>query len=117
MTGLADNLSVVIPAYNAAAYLSEAVKSVCDQTLPPRRIIIVDDGSTDATPDVAAALQRAGLGPTIEYLRQENGGPGPAMNRGAALVFGKSTRYEGATTEGRTPALGHRTGNTGRDGQ
>lgn len=86
LTGLADNLSVVIPAYNAAAYLAEAVKSVCDQSLPPRRIIIVDDGSTDATPDVAAALQRAGLGPTIEYLRQENGGPGSAMNRGAALV-------------------------------
>lgn len=86
MTDAADNISVVIPAYNAAAYLAEAVRSVCEQTLPPRRIIIVDDGSTDATPDVAADLQRAGLGPEIEYLRQENGGPGSAMNRGAALI-------------------------------
>lgn len=86
MTASADDISVVIPAYNAAAYLAEAVRSVCSQTLPPRRIIIVDDGSTDATPDVAADLRRAGLGPEIDYLRQENGGPGSAMNRGAALI-------------------------------
>lgn len=86
LTDAADNISVVIPAYNAAAYLGEAVRSVCEQTLPPCRIIIVDDGSTDATPDVAADLQRAGLGLEIEYLRQENGGPGSAMNHGAALI-------------------------------
>ena len=80
------DISVVIPAYNAAAYLEEAVRSVCDQTVPPRRIIIVDDGSTDATPDVAGTLQRAALGPDIELIRQENGGPASALNRGAALV-------------------------------
>lgn len=86
MTGQADDISVVIPAYNAAAYLAEAVRSVCNQTVPPRRIIVVDDGSTDATPDVAATLQRAGLGPGIELIRQENGGPAAALNRGAALI-------------------------------
>jgi len=80
------DISVVIPAYNAAAYLEEAVRSVCDQTVPPRRIIVVDDGSTDATPDVADSLQRAALGPGIELIRQENGGPASALNRGAALV-------------------------------
>lgn len=86
LTAHAHDISVVIPAYNAAAYLPEAVRSVCDQTLPPRRIIIVDDGSTDATHDVALALQCAGLGPQIEVIRQENGGPGAALNRGAALI-------------------------------
>jgi glycosyltransferase involved in cell wall biosynthesis len=80
------DISVVIPAYNAAAYLEEAVRSVCDQTVPPRRIIIVDDGSTDATPDVARALQQAQLGPDIELIRQENAGPAKALNRGAALI-------------------------------
>jgi glycosyltransferase involved in cell wall biosynthesis len=82
----ADDISVVIPAYNAAAYLAEAVRSVCDQTLPPKRIIVVDDGSTDATAEVAVALQRSGLGPEIEVILQANGGPAAALNRGAALV-------------------------------
>lgn len=80
------DISVVIPAYNAAAYLEEAVHSVCDQTVPPRRIIIVDDGSTDATAETAYGLQRAGLGPAIDIIRQENGGPAAALNRGAALI-------------------------------
>lgn len=86
MTAPLPDISVVIPAYNAARYLPEAVRSVCDQTVPPRRIIIVDDGSTDATQDVAIALQRSGLAPEIEVIRQENGGPGAALNRGAALI-------------------------------
>ena len=40
-----------------------------------------------------------------------------AKNRGQALVFDEPGRYEGATTQGWAPAFGHRTGNTGRDGQ
>jgi glycosyltransferase involved in cell wall biosynthesis len=81
-----EQISVVIPAYNAAAYLMEAVKSVCAQTVPPRRVIIVDDGSTDATAEVACGLQRAKLGPDIVVLQQPNGGPAAALNRGLALV-------------------------------
>jgi len=79
------DLTVVIPVYNNAAYLAEAVGSVRRQTRPPRRIVVVDDGSTDATPEVAATL-RDGDGAPIEYVRQENAGPAAAINRGASLV-------------------------------
>lgn len=86
MTDPAQTFSVVIPAYNAAAYLAEAVRSVCSQTIPPQRIVIVDDGSTDATAAVAHDLRQAALGPAIEIIQQENAGPAAALNRGAALI-------------------------------
>lgn len=80
------DISVVIPVYNGAAYLAEAVASARAQTLAPRRIIVVDDGSTDATPEIAARLRQDGLTPTVEYVRQANAGPAAALNRGVAMV-------------------------------
>jgi glycosyltransferase involved in cell wall biosynthesis len=79
-------ISVIIPVYNGAAYLAEAVESARAQTLAPRRIVLVDDGSTDATPEVAARLQADGRAPAVEYVRQANGGPAAALNRGVAMV-------------------------------
>ena len=49
-------VSVIIPAFNQAAYLLEAVASAQAQTLPPAQIIVIDDGSTDATPEILADL-------------------------------------------------------------
>lgn len=80
----ASDITVVVPIYNGARYLAEAVESVWRQTSLPGRIILIDDGSTDDTPQVAAALRRAAPLPT-DYLRQENGGPAAALNRGAAM--------------------------------
>ena len=71
----APAIDVVIPAYNAEAYLAAALASVHAQTLAPRSIIVVDDGSRDRTADVAEAG-----GATV--LRQANGGPGAARNTG-----------------------------------
>ena len=56
-------ISVVIPVYNGARYLSECIESVCDQTLPATEIIVVDDGSEDDTPKVAD-----GWGDRIRFL-------------------------------------------------
>lgn len=70
-------ISVVIPAYNAAQYLSEAIESVLSQTHQDFELIVVDDGSTDGTEDV---VQR--YGDRVGYLRQENRGPGAAKNLG-----------------------------------
>lgn len=89
------DLTVVIPAYNNAAYLTEAVESVRRQTRPPRRIVLVDDGSTDNTPEIAAALRADGAMP-LDYVRQDNAGPAAAMNRGAAMVDSELIAFHSA---------------------
>lgn len=78
-----ESVSVVIPVRNGAAYLAEAVTSVRAQTHPVLEIIIVDDGSTDDTPAVIAALEG-----DIRSVRQATGGAGAARNHGASLARG-----------------------------
>jgi glycosyltransferase involved in cell wall biosynthesis len=70
-------VTVVIPAYNQGQYLAEAVRSVLAQTLQPVEIIVVDDGSTDATSEVAATFSDR-----IVYIRQTNQGLAAARNTG-----------------------------------
>lgn len=74
-------LSVVIPAFNAARFIADAVKSVRRQAAHVQEIIIIDDGSTDDTGQVIA-----GLGDDIKYVRQQNAGPSEARNRGIAMA-------------------------------
>lgn len=70
-------VSVIIPAYNCAAYLPTAIESVLAQTFRDREIVVVDDGSTDDTPAVVAPyLSR------IHYIRQANKGLPGARNAG-----------------------------------
>lgn len=71
-------LSVIVPTYNHAQFLGEAVQSVLDQTYQDYEIIIVDDGSTDNTREV---LERF-CDPRIRYVYQENRGLGAARNTG-----------------------------------
>ncbi len=73
--------TVVIPAYNAADTIEEAVISVLTQSVPPTALIVIDDGSTDATADVVDAI----AGP-IRLIRQANAGPGAATSRGMREV-------------------------------
>jgi glycosyltransferase involved in cell wall biosynthesis len=75
-------LSVIIPAFNAAAYVADAVASVQAQGYAPLEMIIVDDGSTDATAQVAQQL------PGVRYLHQDNRGPAAARNAGIAAAQG-----------------------------
>lgn len=78
-----DSVSVVIPAHNAAAFIAEAVASIRAQTRPVEEIVVVDDGSTDATVEVVA-----GLGAGIVCHRQPKSGAAAARNRGADLATG-----------------------------
>ena len=82
--GVSPTISVIIPAYNAGKYLAEAIESVLTQTIPPMEIIVIDDGSTDNTAQVAQQFSDR-----IRYLRQENAGPAAARNAGIAAACGK----------------------------
>jgi len=75
------SLAIIIPAYNAAAYLREAVASALEQDAPDRNVTVVDDGSTDASARIAQSF-----GDAVALIRQENGGVSSARNRGAAAA-------------------------------
>jgi glycosyltransferase involved in cell wall biosynthesis len=76
-------VSVVIPFFESAAYLAEAIESVLGQTYRRHELILVDDGSTDDGPAVA---ERFATRATL--VRQANLGVGPARNAGLALATG-----------------------------
>jgi glycosyltransferase involved in cell wall biosynthesis len=86
----AELTTVVIPVHNGANYLSEAVESVKRQTLGAPRVVIVDDGSTDATSEVAASL------PDVIYVRQQHAGVAAALNHGVRLGSGKFISFVSA---------------------
>src|SRR5207247_11352011 len=69
-------VTVIIGAYNAERYLAEAIDSVLVQTHSNHELIVVDDGSTDSTAEVAE-----GYGPQVRCIRQENGGMAASRNR------------------------------------
>lgn len=70
-------ITVVIPAYNSGKYIARAIDSVFTQTHKPDEIIIVDDGSTDNTSDIACKYD-----PTIKLIQQQNAGASVARNTG-----------------------------------
>jgi len=83
----AETVSVIIPCYNQAHFVGEAIRSVLEQTHPYFEIIVVDDGSPD---DIAGALKEY---PQVKLLKQANAGAaiarnyGMAQSSGAYLVF------------------------------
>jgi sugar transferase (PEP-CTERM/EpsH1 system associated) len=82
------SVSVIIPTYNPAATLREAIDSALAQTQPPREVIVVDDGSTQDTSWVPAAY-----GGRIRFVRQSNGGPASARNAGCRLAAGECLAF------------------------
>lgn len=77
-------VSVVVPAYNHERYVGEAIASVQAQTLHDLELIVIDDGSRDATADVAERMAAGDA--RIRVLRQANGGSHAAINRGLSLA-------------------------------
>ncbi len=72
-------VDVIIPAYNAARFLPMALDSVLAQTFTDWRILLVDDGSQDNTPELVAPYQQR-LGEKLKYIRQANAGLPAARN-------------------------------------
>lgn len=81
-------VSVVIPTYNAAELLPEAVESVLSQTYRDFEIVVVDDGSTDETPAVMEEYAE-----DVRYIRKENGGSASARNRGIEEARGEYVAF------------------------
>jgi glycosyltransferase involved in cell wall biosynthesis len=82
MTQSDPSIVAIIPLYNGARWIGQAIASVLSQTLQPDEVIVVDDGSTD---DGAAVVERmARQHPVIRLLRKPNGGQSSARNYGVA---------------------------------
>jgi glycosyltransferase involved in cell wall biosynthesis len=75
-------IDVIIPVFNGASYLEQAVRSAAAQTLRPARIIIADDGSQDETPSIARKLESEFA--FVTHLRLPHGGVSAARNAGIA---------------------------------
>lgn len=77
-------VSVIIPAYNAATTIRGTLESVAAQTLRPSEVIVVDDGSSDDTYEVARACADLFPDGTLKVVQQQNAGAGAARNRAIA---------------------------------
>jgi succinoglycan biosynthesis protein ExoO len=80
--------SVIIPTYNGAAFLADAIESACRQSLSNIEIIVSDDASTDTSPEIVAKL--AGNDLRIRLIRSDqNAGPAAARNRALTVASGE----------------------------
>jgi glycosyltransferase involved in cell wall biosynthesis len=84
---MGDQVSVVIPVYNGADFLRSAIASVYAQTILPGEVIVVNDGSNDATESILRELGGA-TEPPLRWVSTENRGDASARNLGIAMAGG-----------------------------
>jgi glycosyltransferase involved in cell wall biosynthesis len=84
------SVSAVLPVYNGAQYVAEAIESVYAQTVLPTEVIVVDDGSTDGTPRIIEQFEGR---PGFRSVRTPNGGPGSARNVGVEQATGEYVAF------------------------
>lgn len=82
-------VSAIITAYNSETFVGEAISSVLEQSCPVDDIVVVDDGSTDRTGEIATSYAQQG----VRYLYQENRGPGAARNLGIRETRGEIVTF------------------------
>lgn len=80
---MTSRVSVILPTFNRAGLIGETLKSLLAQRRPVDEILVIDDGSTDATGEVVA-----GFGAPVRYLRKQNGGKAHALNLGLQASTG-----------------------------
>jgi glycosyltransferase involved in cell wall biosynthesis len=81
---MSDLVSILIPAHNAQAWLAETIQSAVGQTWPRKEVIVVDDGSTDATREIAHQFESA----SVKVVSQKNAGAAAARNRALDVAQG-----------------------------
>lgn len=81
-------VSIVIPSYNHAAHLRAAIESVLAQDYPDTELIVIDDGSTDGSPEILASFGRR-----FHWERQSNSGQADALNKGWHRAHGEILAY------------------------
>ncbi|HKP24728.1 MAG TPA: glycosyltransferase family A protein [Dongiaceae bacterium] len=81
-------ISVIVPLYNTRAYIADAIDSILAQTRPPDDVVVVDDGSTDGSPDLVA-----GYAPRVRLFRQAHAGSATALNRGIVETTGETIAF------------------------
>lgn len=82
-------VSILIPCYNAAAWLGATLESATEQTWPDKEIIVVNDGSTDDSGVIARRFTDRG----VRVIDQSNAGPGAALNRAIAEATGDYVKF------------------------
>jgi GT2 family glycosyltransferase len=93
-------VSVVIPAFNAARWIRDAIESVVSQEWRDLEVIVVDDGSTDSTPEIVRSV-----GNNLILLRQHNRGVSLARNLGTEMASGRFVAYLDADDTWRSDKL------------
>jgi CDP-glycerol glycerophosphotransferase len=88
---MSGRISVVVPAYNVAAYLEDCLESLAQQTFGDLEVVVVDDGSTDESAEIADRF--AARDPRFRLVQQENAGLGAARNTGAHHVSGEFVAF------------------------
>src|SRR5215471_7007754 len=74
-------ISIIMPVYNGEQHLNLSLNSIASQTFRDFELIVVDDGSTDSTPDIIKQFSQTHPFP-VQYMFQENCGPAASLNRG-----------------------------------
>ena len=88
----ASDVSVVIPCHNAEPYLAQTIGSVLEQTRPPREIVVVDDGSTDASLSIACRV-RERFPRQVRVLSERSGNAAGTRNLGALAATGAALMF------------------------
>ncbi|MDE6046764.1 MAG: glycosyltransferase family 2 protein, partial [Alistipes sp.] len=94
-----SSISVIIPLYNKEREIAGTLRSVLAQTLRPKEIVVVDDGSTDRSAEVVETVAAGEGGGAIRLVRQSNAGVSVARNRGAAEAQGEYVAFLDADDE------------------
>ena len=87
MSSRLPTVSCIIPVHNGAAFIADAIRSILDQGGAALEVIVIDDGSTDGSGDIAATF------PNVAVHRQLQGGVAAARNRGLALATGEFVAF------------------------